>query len=475
MFDESHIREEVASACRVLAIHGLCDLWCHVSARVPDSQLCVVTPRFGEEVLPRTVTANDLLVTDTAGNIVDGVGELPLQYAMVLAVYRRYEKVRACIFSSPKYAMAFGITRTPLRAVAHGQAELAYRTTIYEGDGLVLDDERAESFAQALGTNIACHQPGVGVFVAAASLLDALMYSYYIEYLAQASFVACAFPPDMRVIQREEADRVVGQRTSRFLHGKFFAELDPGPARHPWVVQKELWAPRTAADKLKAQMAFTARILWNQKSLVGFLEHISHRLPGTNRWLMTAAKPFGRMTPEDVSGLDYNGNWIDGPLPRPFKNFHRDIFVARPDAQAIVHTHEVFGRVYVLANQPHPRVFRNGLQFAGKALPVYPIPDLIFAPEPRAATVAALADGPVVHELGHGTDYVASTLEEATVNAIQREEALMMHNLALRLGTPRELRERTQREILTYGPSAKDWWWFYAGEVGQPSRSVAGL
>ncbi|MGH8703994.1 MAG: hypothetical protein ACREUO_01090, partial [Burkholderiales bacterium] len=78
-------------------------------------------------------------------------------------------------------------------------------------------------------------------------------------------------------------------------------------------------------------------------------------------------------------------------------------------------------------------------------------------------------------EIGHGTDFVAGTLEQATVDAIQREAFLAMDHLARRFGTPGALPEKTIQELSAAEPSAEDWWWFYAAEVGAPKRSAAGL
>ena len=115
------------------------------------------------------------------------------------------------------------------------------------------------------------------------------------------------------------------------------------------------------------------------------------------------------------------------------------------------------------------------LGIALRPLPVYGRCDLITDPEVRRATLDALADGPVVHEIGHGTDFVADNLDRATVDAIQREAFLEMDALARRFGTPRPISRERISSLKGSEPSAEDWWWFYAGEVGAPKRSAAGF
>ena len=76
---------------------------------------------------------------------------------------------------------------------------------------------------------------------------------------------------------------------------------------------------------------------------------------------------------------------------------------------------------------------------------------------------------------GHGTDFVAGSLERATVDAIQREAFLAMDSLARRFGEPTALAGRTIEYVRQHEHTAADWWWYYAGEVGAPRRSAAGL
>ena len=70
----SNVKEELARAARVLAHHEMIDLWGHLSARMPDSDLVAVTPRFSKRALPRTITAADVLVCDASGRVTEGHG-----------------------------------------------------------------------------------------------------------------------------------------------------------------------------------------------------------------------------------------------------------------------------------------------------------------------------------------------------------------------------------------------------------------
>jgi len=288
-----------------------------------------------------------------------------------------------------------------------------------------------------------------------------------LEYLAQANAVV-AGEKDTRTVAREDSDKLWRQFAGHHHYHEFFASLDPGPLSHPFTRFSQ------DHDLLKAKIALSCRALWERDTLVAFLEHISHRLPG-GRFLISASKNFGDIGPEDMCLLDMEANSIAGPRPPGFKWFHAQLLRERQDVQAVVHTHDLYGRAYALSERKLAPSYRVGLDIATRPLPVYGRCDLIVDPEVRRQTLDALADGPVVHEIGHGTDFVAGTLEKATVDAIQREAFLAMDHLARQFGGARALPARVLEDIRQNEPAAEDWWWFYTAEVGAPRRSAAGL
>jgi ribulose-5-phosphate 4-epimerase/fuculose-1-phosphate aldolase len=320
-----------------------------------------------------------------------------------------------------------------------------------------------------LATATAVHERGIGVWAAGADVHEALTSLYHLEYLAQANSVV-ASDRGVRGIAREDSDRLWSQFRGHHHYHEFFDSLDPGPRRHPYGE----WAGK-GDDPLKAAIAWSCRSLWERGTLVAFLEHISQRAPDGKHFYMSASKTFRDIGVEDICVLDYEANLVAGPKPPGFKWFHAQLLRERKDVRAVVHTHDVHGRAYALSARTPPAAYRVGLEIGTGPLPRYGRCDLIVDPEVRRATLDALADGPVVHEIGHGTDFVADTLEKATVDAIQREAFLAMDALARRYGEPQALAARVVQEIRERERSAEDWWWFYAAEVGAPRRSAAGL
>jgi ribulose-5-phosphate 4-epimerase/fuculose-1-phosphate aldolase len=428
--------ETLASACRVLAHHRMIDPCGHLSLRPPGSDRVLCTPRFSKHCLPRTIRAEDILVCDAAGRVVEGRGQPPAGLD---------PQAQASIFAAPHTAMAAAIAGFSLRPLTHMESE-----TVFAPSSIT-------------------HEPGIGVRTVGKDIHECLATMYHLEYLAQVNLVV-AGESGVRGIAREDSAKIWQQFRGHHHYHEFFASLDPGPLEHPYAAFS-----RKHDDPLKSALAFSCRALWERGTLVAFLEHISHRAPGGKHFYMTASKNYRDMEPTDICVLDYEANSIDGPKPPGFKWFHAQLLRERQDALAVVHTHDVYGRAYALSPRKLVPSYRVGLDIAMGPLPTYGRCDLIVDPEVRRATLDALADGPVVHEIGHGTDFVADNLWQATVDAIQREAFLEMDALTRRFGVAKAIPQKRILELKKDQPTAEDWWYFYAAEVGAPRRSAAGL
>lgn len=466
------VREDLAMACRVLAAHRLIDLWGHLSLRIPRSEHILMTPRFSRDCLPRGITARDMLVVALDGTIVDGTGALPRQGLADLALYRRDPAAGACISFAPRFAMAAAIAGFDLLPMTHMEAFIAYATQVWRSAELADTPETAGELAELLATSVAVQQPGVASWVRGETLLHALLAAHNLEYLGQQNSVAASM--EVTALCKEEDSSKMWRQFAGWDHYvDYFHSLDPGPLPHPAGRLAELPEGDERARILEAS-SLACKALWERDTLVAFLEHVSHRLPQDDRMIISAAKNFSRVEPADMCVCDLRGNWIDGPKPPGYKFFHAQLLDERRDVQAIVHTHDVYGRTYAMAGHDLQPSYRVGLEVALRPMPVYPRCDLVVDAEVRRDVIDLLGDGPIVHEACHGTDFVAPTLEQATVDAIQREQFLEMDHLARRFGGVTVMPTARER-IASAEASAEDWWWFHTSEIGAPRRSVAGL
>ena len=439
---------------RVLTALRLTDAMTHVSIRLPGGRTAAVTPGWEEAAAQSPATF------DLDGNrVAPGAQPAPL-VVLDLAVYRRRAQVGAAALLAPRLTCAFGMARRAFLPLPHAGAELAAQVAFCETDRLPLEAHQADRVIEDAGEARILHLPGIGVLVMARDVDDLLMTAFNLEYsLARMNFVTAGLHvPEVRSVTPAESTAIVARRQGHHYRA-FFESLVAGAG------DSGAWSERGSSsdeDGIRRKMAASCRMLYAQGTLVAFAEHVSHRLPATDQWLMSRAGNFGLMRPEDMTVLDGRAAWVRGPDPPPFRFFHADIFRARPDVVAIVHTHDLYGRAFAQAQLAAAPVWRCGATVSSEEVALFTQADLLFDPEPRRRAVEALGPRAILHEIAHGTDFVGPSLEGTTVRAIHREELLRMYFLSLQLGEPRRLAAGVLHDLAAIGPSDRAWWRYYA-------------
>jgi L-fuculose-phosphate aldolase len=84
--------------------------------------------------------------------------------------------------------------------------------------------------------------------------------------------------------------------------------------------------------------------------------NISLRIPGENAFLISpSGMPYEEITADDIVMLDMEGNQIGGKRrPSVEKNMHRMILKARPEFNAVIHTHSTYATAYASLRKPLP-------------------------------------------------------------------------------------------------------------------------
>lgn len=437
----------------------------HVSVRLPDDRTIAVTPgpRSGTPLrqLPERVLRMDLEGQVLAGSP-DG---LPLGIQLVLAIYRARPRVRAIAIGSPWTATAFGSVRRDVLPLTHSWAEYAHEGAAWlDGRAVDPDATTAEALERAIGPRGYVHVPGVAVIALGDSPLDVLRRLDAFEYLARLTAMATSLSLSPQVVTREQAagipaQRPVEPRPSRDYR-RYYRSLDREPA--PSLLDR--WAAEDAEARVRRDIAVACRVLAAAGDLVAFFEHVSHRIPGRDdRFAMSPATDFARMEPDDIGILATEGDCdlIRGPLPpAPFRWYHRDLLARRPDIDAIVHTHELAGRAFLLAGADAPPIHASAVPgMLGGFPPVYPEVSLLFSEEHRTGALDTLGDGPWTHAFAHGTDFVAGDLPTATIRAISWDRHLRFTVLARTLGSPQLLDGHAIAALQARGASAEQRWW----------------
>jgi ribulose-5-phosphate 4-epimerase/fuculose-1-phosphate aldolase len=191
-------REQVALACRILALEGLAETTLgHVSLRVDDRHFLVRARREGEHGLLFT-TAEDIALAGIDGTLHPGEppislpAELPIHAALLAA----RPECAAVVHAHSPAVVACTVTGTPLRPIVGAYNIPAARLATdgiptYPFSGLIRTAERAAGLVAAIGDRPVCLLQGHGLAAAGASLSAAVLHAIDVHILAGLT-VTCA-------------------------------------------------------------------------------------------------------------------------------------------------------------------------------------------------------------------------------------------------------------------------------------------
>jgi L-fuculose-phosphate aldolase len=193
-------------------------------------------------------------------------------------------------------------------------------------------------------------------------------------------------------------------------------------------------------DKSKAKLADAGRVLAHEGQGDYVAGHVSFRLPDDpNRFYM---KPAGigleEMTDENIITVDIEGNKVAGSAGRHNEVFiHSEVLRARPDCNAVIHTHAVYAVVFSSLGKPLLPVSNDGAFFAN-GLPVFSETTELIINQARGRAVARdLGAHGALLLRNHGIVTAAATMEEAVWLALKLNQACHVQLMAEWAGGPK--------------------------------------
>jgi len=225
-----------------------------------------------------------------------------------------------------------------------------------------------------------------------------------------------------------------------------------------------------AALELKQQLA-DALSMMERAEVIDFNGHMSCRLPGTANILINAGKSVrSNLSAADIIEIDLDGKPVGHEVVPPMEfHLHSAIYRARPDVNAVAHTHPVWSTLF---------------SSAGEAVQPVTMQAAVMGPVQAFAKTASINQRPLAEELAaalgphrvillksHGAVTVGADIVEAFVLAIYLEETAKRQYLARAIGTPYVL---TAGEVDTIGANLrkphllKKVWDYHLGRLRRP-------
>jgi L-fuculose-phosphate aldolase len=187
--------------------------------------------------------------------------------------------------------------------------------------------------------------------------------------------------------------------------------------------------------ELRQQLA-DALTMMERAEVIDFNGHMSCRLPGTANILINAGKSVrSDLSADDIVEIDLEGKPVghDAAPPMEFP-LHTAIYRARPDVNAVAHTHPLWSTLFSSVGEP----VRPVTMQAAVMGPVQAFEKTASINQAQLAAELAGALGPhrVITLRSHGAVTVGADIVEAFVLAIYLEETARRQYLARAIGTP---------------------------------------
>jgi L-ribulose-5-phosphate 4-epimerase len=224
--------------------------------------------------------------------------------------------------------------------------------------------------------------------------------------------------------------------------------------------------------ELRHLLAQSCSILY-RLGLTDYLGHPSARVPGTDRVIIKPrhslqVRAMDRVSGDDMVVIDLEGNLIEGQAGPPSERFiHTCIYKARPEVQAIVHTHQPMATMMGVAGAPILPILHVEAPLVEHGLAVWPCAKLVTDNGLGEELATALGNHPVGILQGHGIVSVAGSVQDATIGAIHLERLaeanyrVLSINRQPRVIPPDEIAHLKERQV---GNEVR--WAYYAELAG---------
>ncbi len=196
----ARLREEVAACTRLLVMRDILDYSGHVSARIPGTDHILIQPR---DTSRAGLSADDILVVDLDGNVLEGNGPAPAETPLHTCVYRARPDASAVCHGHPGISTLFSVAERPLLAVRNFAYRFMDPVPVHPDTTHIRTAEQGRALTQTLGDHSVCLLRAHGTVVASPGIQELFMDCLDFEENARSLLYATALGP-LRPLTRDE-------------------------------------------------------------------------------------------------------------------------------------------------------------------------------------------------------------------------------------------------------------------------------
>ncbi|MBI3050570.1 MAG: class II aldolase/adducin family protein [Acidobacteria bacterium] len=217
---------------------------------------------------------------------------------------------------------------------------------------------------------------------------------------------------------------------------------------------------------MKQQLVDAIRML----ERAGYIDHNGHasaRRDATSFYINSGASVRGALTVDDIVTVDLDGNLLEGTAKPPLEyHIHSEIYRARPDVNAVMHTHPQWSTFLTMTGTRYLPVYAQGVLVGDM-----PVLDSVLSINTKPMgekLAAALGRRPAVLLKAHGAVAVGADIVECFALAAYIEENACRQYMAMQIGQPyvfSEAEQQASREKLWTASLFKKTWDHYYSKI----------
>jgi ribulose-5-phosphate 4-epimerase/fuculose-1-phosphate aldolase len=186
-------RRKLAVLCRILSDHGYIGTFGHVSVRVPDTDLVLITPGAGAD--KATVRSDQIFVYHIDGEVLHHPGgdltiSEPAEWRIHTQIHRDRPEILSVAHLHAPSSTLLGIVNRPIVPVFNQAFYMHKGIPMWDNPRLIVGDESAQQLSKALGDKLAVQMRGHGSTVVGTTPEDALLNCITVEENAKYQIAA---------------------------------------------------------------------------------------------------------------------------------------------------------------------------------------------------------------------------------------------------------------------------------------------
>ena len=195
--------------------------------------------------------------------------------------------------------------------------------------------------------------------------------------------------------------------------------------------------------QLKQKLVDAIRML-ERADYIDHNGHCSARRDASSCYINSGASMRGALTVDDIVAIDLDGNLVEGTAKPPLEfPIHAEVYRARPDVNAVFHTHPKWSTFLTMTGVKYKPVYAQGVLLGD--IPLMDSPLSVNSRAQGEKMAAILGNNPAVLLKAHGVVAVGADIVECFALAAYVEENAYRQYMAMQIGEPYVFSEEEQK------------------------------